>query len=100
VIRTDNGYIVKGSPSNGNSFQLQLKKGKAKFHIQLPDYAVGDSYTLSLTSAGGPFSYMSSNKFEGNEAIQDQDLSKNIPAEGSYQLNMDYDNVWEIDITQ
>ena len=97
---TENGYIVKGSPAIGNSFQLQLKKGKAEFHIQLPEYSVGDSYTLSLTSDGGPFSYMSTNKFEGNEAIRNQDLSKNIPVDGSYQLNMDYHNAWEIDITQ
>ena len=100
VIRTDTGYILTDTPGADDVVQVQLKAGKASFHIRLPDYAIGDSYTLTLTNADGPFSYRSTHEFSGLSGAGDISIAKNIPRDGAYEISIDYGSGWEIEIAQ
>ncbi|WP_148266463.1 hypothetical protein [Methanocella arvoryzae] len=100
VIRTDTGYILTDAPGTSDVVQVQLKAGKANFHIRLPDYTIGESYTLTLTNADGPFSYRSTHEFSGVSGAGDISIVKTIPRDGAYEISLDYGSGWEIEITQ
>lgn len=100
VVKTASGYVIKGSRDLDSPAQIQLKAGKATFHIVLSEYSVGDSYTLKLSSAGGPFSYTSTHEFSGDSSAGDIKLEKKIPLDGMYSVSLDYGSGWELEITQ
>lgn len=98
VTLADNGYVVKGFARE--SSQIELREGKVSFHIKLPNYVVGDEYTLTVTSVDEPFSYVSTHSFSGDAGAGDVKISKAIPQDGMYQISLGYDDIWEIDVTQ
>ncbi len=100
VIRTDTGYVLTDAPGAEDIVQVQLKAGKANFHLRLPDYAIGDSYTLTLTNAEGPFSYRSTHEFSGVSGAGDISIVKTIPRDGTYEVSIAYGSGWKIEITQ
>lgn len=100
VVNTVTGYILTDTPGAEDTVQVQLKAGKANFHIRLPEYALGDSYTLTLTNAEGPFTYRSSHEFSGISGAGDISIVKTIPRDGTYQVSLDYGGSWEIEVTQ
>lgn len=100
VTRTGSGYLLKDTPGAEDTVQVHLKAGKASFHIRLADYSTGDSYTLTLANAEGPFTYRSSHELRGITGADDIRLVKTIPQDGTYQVSLDYGDHWEIEITQ
>jgi hypothetical protein len=100
VTMTDKGYILKDVPGVEDTVQVHLKAGKASFCIRLPDYSVGESYKLTMTSVGEPFTYRSSNEFSGYTGAGGLQIDKQIPFEGTYQISFEYGDSWEIEIIQ
>lgn len=100
VITNEHGYIIRSSSGTGDTAQVELNAGKVRFQIKPVNYHAGDTYSLILTSVNEPFSYKSTHKFSGDSGMEYIQITKNIPLKGTYQVQINSNDGWEIKIIQ